>query len=485
MKFHAYDAAGAIDVSAGWTDLTFDTEVVSDAPFSLSGAEITINTTGWYEVAYYVAIETTSGTSRSESEAKLQEDIGSGFADIPGSLSPMYNRTATQGSSNASVMIWRHFNSGDKIKLQASKISGGSTLKTLPNGVGITLELGYEDRVANLENIHAKLGWHNQEVIKATYRRPKDLLIYYGWPNAFNSASNQWNNEKVAQDMAKYTLIVLGAGLEDPSHGDYSNTQIIIPRIKALNPNALIFGYVTVNQDISPFQTKVDQWETLQVHGIFMDEAGYDFGKTRAEFNTRVDYVHGKTNANKCFANAWNTDHILGTANDPSYPNTTYNPGEVESNLNIYDWALLESFGVNTAAYTGSGQYGFEPSTQWAARGVKFMGLRATYGVNFAGVGIINNGNSNGIALAHFGFVSSLMWSLEGWGTSDTNYGASSAAVDYWSKPDITEIGAVWSLNPSVQNDVNDNNLYHRYVGSAKLTLNCTPGGQSSSIAEW
>jgi len=191
--------------------------------------------------------------------------------------------------------------------------------------------IDHVDRIANLENIHSKIGWHEQQVMQALYKGPKDLLIYYGYPNSFNSATNGWNNESVAQDMAKYSLIVLGDGVEAPSHPDYANTQIIIPRIKALNPNALIFGYVAVAQTLVNFQSKVDQWNTLAVHGIFMDEAGYDFGKTRAEFNTCVDYVHGKTHAKLCFANAWNTDHVLGTTNDVSYPNSTYNAGLIAS----------------------------------------------------------------------------------------------------------------------------------------------------------
>jgi hypothetical protein len=354
----------------------------------------------------------------------------------------------------------------------------------------------HADQINNLETIHGKLGWHNQEIVKATYKHPTDLLIYYGWLNAFNSAENQWNNEKVAQNMAKYGLIVFGDGVQNPSHGDYANTQIIIPRIKALNPNALIFGYVSVNQDLSAFQSKVDQWETLQVHGVFMDEAGYDYGKTRSEFNDRVDYVHGKTYAKLCFANAWNTDHILGTTNDPSYPNTTYNASEEESDLGTSDWALLESFGINTSAYTGEGENGHEPKAQWAARGTKFMGLRATYGVNFAASSVVNNDNTTGIALASFSFVSALMWSLEGWGTSDTNYGASSAAVNWWeiraetgalnwwARPYPLPRGA-WSLNPSVQNDVSDNDLYHRYVGTSKLTLDFSSGAQKSTIEMW
>lgn len=339
----------------------------------------------------------------------------------------------------------------------------------------------HASRILNVENIHAKLGWHNQEVEKAIYTRPRDLLIYYGWLNSFNSSVNGWNNEKVAQDIAKYRLAVFGDGIQDPNHGDYANTQVIIPRVKALNPDCLMFGYVSADQSFNDFTGKVDQWGQIgSMDGIFIDEAGYDFGRTRSEFNQRVDYVHDRTDMNICFANAWNTDHILGTANDPSYPNSTYNDTSAESSLTSTDWVLLESFPINTASYTDT--TGYESKSDWAARGNKMIDLRATYGENFAGVGIINNDNSDGSDLFNFGYVSGLMWSLEAYGTSDTNYGASSAAVKFWIRPEVYKMGKIWNLNASVQNDVNDSDVYHRYTETAKLSLDFSSGDETSII---
>lgn len=336
-------------------------------------------------------------------------------------------------------------------------------------------------RVLNLENIHSKGGWVYELMYKANYHRPKDLLIYYGWPNSFNSAQNSWNNENVAQDMAKYKMIVLGDGVQDPSHGDYSNTEVIIPRVKALNPETLIFGYVTTDQSLANFKTKTDQWDDLEVDGILLDESGYDFGRTRSEFNERVDYVHGKTYSNIAFANAWNTDHILGTTNDPSYPNSTYNSSGAESNLTSTDWILLESFPINTTSYTN----GFESASDWDTRGTKFQGLRNTYHVNFAGVGTISNDHANGVCLFEFGYISALMWSLEAYGTSDTSYGASSAAVKFWTRPDVYNLGSIWNLNASIQQDNGDSDKYHRYLELAKLTLDFSSGGETGSISRF
>lgn len=340
-----------------------------------------------------------------------------------------------------------------------------------------------QNRILNLEDIHSDDGWHSQEVKRAVYVKPENLLIYYGWLNSFNYAKNSWDNEKIAQDMSKYTLIVFGDGIQDPGHGDYSNTAIIIPRVKALNPDTKIFGYVTVNQSLSNFETKAGQWNDLEITGIFMDEAGYDYGTTRSGLNDRIDYTHNQNYANICFVNAWNMDHIIGTENDVSYPNSTYNPALDESNLTYNDWYLLESFPINTAAYTSTG--GYESRIGWFYRGNKAIIHRSDYGINLAACGIINNSNNNGKKLSDFGFTSSLMWSLEGFGTSDTSYASSSATVGFWSQRSVNWVGKVWDLSPIVRNDVSDNDKYYRYVEFAKLTLDFSSSAQKSFIENY
>lgn len=326
-------------------------------------------------------------------------------------------------------------------------------------------------------------GWYTQYIKNWTYPNPQDLLIYYGWLNGFNYSKNSWSNEKVAQDMAKYNYLVFGNGLQDSGHGDYSNTQVVIPRIKALNQYAQVFGYVSVNQSLANFKTKVDQWDTLQVDGIFMDEAGYDYGTTRSGENDCIDYVHGKTYANICFINAWNIDHIIGTENDTNYPNSTYNPTLEESNLTVNDWYLLESYPINTTAYTSTG--GYESKSDWAARGAKAADRRYTYGINLAAVGIINNDNTSAQSLFNFGFISAMIWNLEAFGTSDTSYGSSSATVSHWYRPNTEGLGREWAASPSVQLDLNDADKYYRYLDYGRLHLDFSTNDHSSHIEKF
>lgn len=342
----------------------------------------------------------------------------------------------------------------------------------------VVVELGDDD----LQQIHWKLGWHMQEVRAAGFTRPKELLVYYGWLSGFNNAANGWNNELIAQDMAKYDIIVFGDGVQAPGHGDYANSQAIITRVKALNPGVVIFGYASANQDRATFEAKAAEWNTLGVHGIFLDEAGYEFGRGRAEFNEKVSYVHAQSVANLCCVNAWNMDHIIGTEDDPSYPNANFNPNGDPSKLTAYDWYMLESFPINTAAYTSSNPPGYESKGDWAVRGVKALNHRVEYGINLVGVGIINNDNAQGGELFDFGFVSALMFSLDGFGTSDVNYGASSATVTRWPRPDLTGLGRVYSINPSVQANPVDWDVYLRYVEHGRLSLDFSDGGQVVAI---
>jgi len=346
-------------------------------------------------------------------------------------------------------------------------------------GVSGTIQ-NINDDVDSINTALSKNGWYTQYIKNWTYPNPQDLLVYYGWLNSFNSATNGWSNEKVAQDIAKYNYVVLGDGIQSSSHGDYANTSVIVPRIQALNQHIQVFGYVTINQSLANFQTKVDEWDTLGVDGIFLDEAGYDYGTNRADFNTRVDYVHNKTTAGVCFANAWNIDHVIGTDNDTSYPNTTWNSGLVESNLTSDDWFLLESYPINTLSYTSTG--GYESRWDWAIRGSKASDKRYEYGINLAAVGIINNANGNGQDLFNFGFVSSMIWNLEAFGTSDDYYGAGSAVVKRWNRPNTAGLGREWAISPSVQNDVSDNDKYHRYLDFGRLTLDFSSSAQVADI---
>lgn len=339
--------------------------------------------------------------------------------------------------------------------------------------------------VATLNSIHAKTGWHYREIQRLTYKCPKDVLFYYGYPNSYNSSTNSWNNELVAQDMARYGLIVLGDGVQDPGHADYANLLIIVARVKVIRPDTVIFGYVSSDQSQANFTTKAGQWDTVGVHGIFMDESGYDFGVTRQTFNTYVDIVHSQTTANLVFANSWNINHVLGTDNDPTYPNTTYNPTEVESNLTSSDYYLLESFAVNTLVYTASTPVGYEPIADYQYRVAAMCNKRDTYGVNMVGVAVIDDSHAQGQNLFDFAYTASLMAALDAFSSSSHYYGASSAQVAWWTRPDCESLGEIYRMYPSIVVDGTDSDVLLRITERARMTLDFSSSAQTSSIVKY
>lgn len=298
----------------------------------------------------------------------------------------------------------------------------------------------------------------------------KKLLVYYGWLNAFNSGANGWDNDAVSTELASYDMLVFGAGVADPSHGDYSNTQYIIPKIKELNPNAKIFGYVTANQNITDFSTQVDQWEALTIDGIFFDEAGYDYGVTRDSLNEKINYVKTKT-CRTCFVNSWNIEHVVGTTDDPAFPNATFNPSGVESHLERGDWYLAESFLVNTTAYSSND--GLANSNDWYQKGNKLVDVSKERGIKIASLGVIDNESDDGQYLSDMQYYSSTGYDFDASGTSDTNYGASSAAVKSWIIPEKV-YWPNWSPSGFIR-DSEDNDIYTREGKDIVLKFDFTP----------
>lgn len=264
----------------------------------------------------------------------------------------------------------------------------------------------------------------------------QDMLIYYGWLNAFNSAQNSWDNEAVSQELKDYDVLVLGAGLEDPGHGDYANTQAIITRVKELNTGIKIFGYVTANQPEPDFDAKVEKWEDLSVDGIFMDEAGYDYGKTRDELNDRIAFVHSQDKATLCFVNAWNPHHVLSKEDDPSYPNSTYNANDNNSLLSEDDWYLMESLLVNTDSYSPDGLGTIQDMRDRKTNLDAAIAARGK-GICVAACGIISDDDTQGQAKFNMLYSAASIVGAGVVGSSDTSYGASSSKSKKWVRPTV------------------------------------------------
>lgn len=131
--FQAYDTNGGLTLTGSFQTLNFNLVDIIDSTYSYSSGELTLDEDGLYEIEVDVTTDITSGTSRSESEVRLQENLGSGWVDVP-AFRKIYNRTDGQGATTASINVKRNYSSGDQLRVVVRRESGVSTIETLADG---------------------------------------------------------------------------------------------------------------------------------------------------------------------------------------------------------------------------------------------------------------------------------------------------------------------------------------------------------------
>lgn len=133
------DTSGGSNVASGWTDVSFNFERKKTSAFSFSApsAEITISTGGTYIVSYRVT--TLDATDdRAGTFARLVIDTGSGYTEVPGSLSCAYSADGTAYESSSSATVVLDLNVGDKLKVQADG-SGNASCTLVSDGSNLLI----------------------------------------------------------------------------------------------------------------------------------------------------------------------------------------------------------------------------------------------------------------------------------------------------------------------------------------------------------
>lgn len=188
---------------------------------------------------------------------------------------------------------------------------------------------------------------------EGAFKQPDRLLVYYGHPSAYKGL---WDIAKVAADMAAhYDIVILGNGYQDPTHEDHANTVAIASLLAA--KGVKVYGYIstgvsTSNLTLQQIVTRINQWVHLVgVHGIFLDEFGFDYGNTRARQQEIVMAVRA---AGKVYAaNAWGFSDVLCTnISEIPYPDGHWtkvnfaakNPNNLPLDFGVGDAYVLESF---------------------------------------------------------------------------------------------------------------------------------------------
>lgn len=196
------------------------------------------------------------------------------------------------------------------------------------------------------------------------------VLLYYGYPIAINGV---WDVEDAVNIYRAYDVVVFGDTYQDPEHSVYESTVAIIQKLAEVAPNVRVVGYVPIgmvpnshdsNLPMDELKHRVDQWNAIGVHGIFLDEFGYDYYVTRERQNEIVGYCHdlGKF----VFANSWSVKYCFDS--DPMeitwLPDFHPNPNGIAPLLNENDYYLYENL-FYTTEKLDDGSFNVECASVW------------------------------------------------------------------------------------------------------------------------
>ena len=151
-----------------------------------------------------------------------------------------------------------------------------------------------------------------------TMRPPLPLAIYYGWPSAV--AFEGGTGIPVAEQFGQFTVVVLGAGLNQPSHPDYSQALALIQELRGRNVE--VYGYIDMGIVTQPrslsfaeLEDEIDLWQRMGVTGVFWDDAGYEYAGrvSYRNYRDRLASLVQRTHSAglRAFLNAWNPDDLF------------------------------------------------------------------------------------------------------------------------------------------------------------------------------
>ena len=126
------------DTSAGVVDVTWASPSITDASFTISGADITCNVAGTYIFMFAAVIDY---GNRAELTIQVSLDTGSGYVAQAGEIMKNYaTRDASQDEGGVSMSTAFELTAGDKVKLTAvSVIDNNGTATLVPNGTRVVI----------------------------------------------------------------------------------------------------------------------------------------------------------------------------------------------------------------------------------------------------------------------------------------------------------------------------------------------------------
>lgn len=267
---------------------------------------------------------------------------------------------------------------------------------------------------------------------------PKTFCLYYGYPSCVNGL---YNNEKVAQLFSKYDIVVFGDGLEFTSHADHNNTVSIIARMKKLNSDIQVFGYVPIGMGThsqcltdAQISARITAWKNTGATGIFLDEFGYDYKVTRTRQNSSVTYAHNL--GMNVIANSWNYEWCFAKSNIYlDWIKFNGNPSNLAPVLNSNDYFLFENM---FCGIDDNGNY-VQSSDRTLLVHQYYTSIKSDYGKSYynkfgtktIALDGISSSWANKQQLYNISYSTSKALNIHVYGASTRNWGAGYDFVDY------------------------------------------------------
>lgn len=182
---------------------------------------------------------------------------------------------------------------------------------------------------------------------------PGTLLVYYYWsPATINGATSV---EAAGVEFGRYDHVVLGEGLESPTHPGHDETTAIIELLDGTE----VWGYVNLaasaeNAPLSEIESRVAAWHSTGADGVFFDAAGADFGVTPGRLDTAIGYAHNL--GMPVIVNAWSPQDVADHLEDGDYyfsESFVVKEGRVDPTWR-QKAELVASLGLDTLAVTSN-----------------------------------------------------------------------------------------------------------------------------------
>jgi hypothetical protein len=267
---------------------------------------------------------------------------------------------------------------------------------------------------------------------------PQRLAIYYGFPSLVNGSKGDVG--KAAQVFSRYDVVVFGDGLEfgdvdtrrQPAGAgpdEQRKTRDLISLLRRSEHPTSVYGYITLGNSqklpLPEIERRAVLWAQMGVQGIFLDEAGYDFGNTRSRQNAAVEAIHRLRLG--AFMNAYRPEDLFSTDRVARNAAGGGNPEGNATVLGSKDIFLLESFQVR------EGQY--EDGTNWYRRSSHAVAYRDQFGARVFAVTTSLQGQSFVHSKFEYAWWSALLWGLDGFAWGEPGFSTSDNALPWRDTP--------------------------------------------------